>query len=73
MTVQELTRDQLSELKAAYIIELANEGERPAPSWAEMAFADLIITDEEIFDRYAGTCFVDEDFACSGALPGIDY
>jgi hypothetical protein len=64
MTVQELDRDQLIELKQAYITEKNDEvGE--GTSWGELADADDIISDKEIFVRYDGYTFTNDDFFCS--------
>ena len=70
MTIHELNRDQLSELKANYLVELANEGtfaevvgvDYDAPSWGDMANADEIVPDDVIFEQYAGTEFSEDDF-----------
>ena len=70
MTVTELTRDQLIQLKQNYMIELADSGEfaevmgvdYDAPSWGELAWADDIIPDYVIFEHYSGTYFVEDDF-----------
>lgn len=72
MNVRELTREQLTELKGNYLIDLANEGrfaEAPGvdydfPSWGDMANADEIVPDEVIFEEYGGTEFTEEDFFC---------
>lgn len=71
MTVYELTRDQLIQLKQNYMIELADSGEfaevmgvdYDAPSWGELAWADDIIPDHVIFEHYADTIFVEDDFS----------
>jgi hypothetical protein len=64
MTVQELDREQLIELKQAYITEKNDEvGE--GTSWGELADADDIISDKEIFVRYDGYTFTNDDFFCS--------
>ena len=64
MTVYELDRDQLTELKQNYYTQLLDErGE--SPSYGELADIDDYVSDEEIFDEYAGTDFVPDDFACS--------
>lgn len=80
MNVTELNRDQIHELKEAYLIRLADEGtfaevlgvDYDSPSWYDMANADSIVSDEVIFEEYANTNFVEEDFFC-GAMPDIDY
>ena len=59
MSVQELTRDQLSDLKQAYISELTD-----APTWGDLAAADNI-PDETIFLYYEGVVFVPDDFFCT--------
>ena len=60
MSVHELNREQMVELKQAYICESA-EG----ASWLDMANADVIVSDEEVAERYAGTDFCDDDFFCT--------
>lgn len=70
MTVSELTRDQLIQLKRNYMIELADSGEfaevmgvdYDAPSWGELEWADDLIPDFVIFEHYAGIYFVEGDF-----------
>ena len=70
MTVTELTRAQLIQLKRNYMIELADSGEfaevmgadYDEPSWGELEWADDIIPDHVIFEHYAGTYFVEDDF-----------
>jgi hypothetical protein len=64
MTVYELNRDQLIELKQAYITEKNDEvGE--GTSWAEIAAVDDVISDKEIFERYEGYTFTNDDFYCT--------
>lgn len=63
MTVQELNRDQLVELKQRMVSE-RNAKQNKGTSWAELAFADKQITDEEAFAEYKGTSFTDDDFSC---------
>lgn len=64
MTVQELDRDQLIELKQMYLTEIGEE-EGDGTSWGEYADADDIISDKEIFERYDGYTFSNDDFFCS--------
>jgi len=59
MDVRELNREQLEELKGNYLCE------RDGVAWWDIANADAIVTDEEIFEHYAGTDFVNDDFSCS--------
>ena len=64
MTVYDLNREQLTELKQSYYTQLLDErGE--SPSYGELADIDDYVSDEEIFDAYAGTDFVPDDFFCS--------
>ena len=58
MTVYDLNRDQLIELKQRY---LADEAGRDL-SYGELADADSLVTDEEVYNYYAGTEFVVDDF-----------
>lgn len=71
MNVYELTREQLTELKGNYLIDLANEGsfaevvgvDYDFPSWGDMANADEIVPDDVIYEQYGGVEFVEEDFS----------
>lgn len=56
VTVRELTRDQLAQLKQAYICELLAD-----PSWGDLADAQDLPNDI-IFEHYDGIEFVDDDF-----------
>lgn len=58
MTVKELNRDQLVSLKQKCLSESEER-----VSWGELAEADAIVSDEEVFSRYDGTDFCEEDFA----------
>lgn len=61
MTVRELNRDQLIELKGRYIDDRnAEKGE--GTSYQEYAEADSLVSDDEIFVAYDGTEFVEDDF-----------
>lgn len=64
MEVTALTRDQLVELKGNYLDERMDGG----ASWGEIADADEIISDAEIFEAYAGTDFVNDDFSCTAGM-----
>ena len=73
MTTHDLNRDQMIQLKQAYLTRLDEEGtlnevlyndpddDRPL-SQGELAKADELVPDEVIHNNYAGTCFVEEDF-----------
>ena len=62
MTVRELSRDQLNELKQAYAAQLVETEE-------EISYGELVeateITDDVIFNHYDGILFTDDDFFCS--------
>ena len=62
MSLEELTRDQITSLKQYMLIEQADRGERDAPSYGELADADEIVSDSAVREEYAGTEFVPEDF-----------
>lgn len=61
MTVYELNAEQFSQLKQNYLCE-KYFAEDKFPSWGELANADELITDEEIYEAYEGVCFVEDDF-----------
>ena len=61
MTVKELSREQLTELKQSYYCNEVREGE--GVSYGELATIDELVSDEEVFDFYDGTYFVDDDFS----------
>ena len=73
MTVHELSRDQLVELKQNYLSELADEGsfaevmdcDYNEPSCWDLANADDIVPDDVVFRNYEGTHFVNDDFFCT--------
>lgn len=70
MKVTELNREQLVQLKQAYMTQLADEGtfaevfeaDYGEPSWEDLAMVDEMVPDDVIFDKYEGTEFVEEDF-----------
>lgn len=57
MTVYDLTREQLQQLKQRHLME-----QGASLSWGELADIDSVISDEEIQEAYEGTDFVEEDF-----------
>lgn len=57
MTVKELSRGQLVELKRNHYCS-TNEN----VSMGELMTVDTLISDEEIFEAYSGVDFVEEDF-----------
>lgn len=58
MTVKELNRAQLLQLKANYYEEHHPEG----VSYGELADIDNLVGDEEIVGAYDGVDFVEDDF-----------
>lgn len=58
MTVRDLSREQLDELKANHI---ARQGD---VSYGELAEAPYVISDETIYREYDGFVFVADDFWC---------
>lgn len=73
MHVTELSREQLTELKNNYMVELVNEGtfaevmdrDYDAPSMWDVAHADEIVPDDVIFRQYDGIDFTPDDFFCT--------
>lgn len=63
MDVTKLRRDQLTELKCNYYCHRLppNEG----VSFEELAEIDCLVSDDTIFEEYAGTDFSMDDFFCS--------
>lgn len=57
MNIKELNREQLEQVKQHYYC-MNNEN----VSYGELAFIDDYVTDEEIFEEYADTIFVEDDF-----------
>lgn len=73
MNVRELSREQMHELKEAYLTKLADEGtfaevlgvDYDEPSYGDLANADEIVPDDVIFREYDGIDFVKDDFFCT--------
>lgn len=61
MTVRELNRDQLDELKGRMVSDEIYETEGRTPSYGELADAGSI-PDERVFEHYDGVEFSDDDF-----------
>lgn len=59
-TVNELSADELSELKQAYAVQLSDDD----LSYGELADAENI-PDDIIIDHYSGIMFSDDDFFCN--------
>ena len=70
MTVRELNREQLIELKENYVTNLVNEGlfrevfdvNYDEPCYGFMSEIDNIVSDETVFRYYDGVTFTDDDF-----------
>lgn len=60
MSVYELSKNQLIELKQNYLCEVQKN-----VSYGELCDADNIISDKEIFQTYSCTDFSSEDFMCA--------
>lgn len=58
MTVQELNREQLQQVKVNYYM---NDCNKPL-SYGEILDIDNIVSDEEVYEAYAGVEFVEDDF-----------
>lgn len=65
MTVRELTREELQELKVHMLDEFLQEEENRNISYGEIADIDELVTDEEVFKEYENTSFVKDDFFCN--------
>ena len=73
MTIKELSREQMHELKEAYLTKLADDGtfaevlgvDYDEPSYGDLANADEIVPDDVIFREYDGIDFVNDDFFCT--------
>ena len=69
-TVLDCTREQLIELKLAYLSDLVNAGvfgevfgcDYDEPSYADVANVDDLVPDDVIFDHYDGVTFFADDF-----------
>lgn len=66
MTVRELTREQLNELKVDYVFKQFREQDE-MPSYGDITCA-VDIDDEVIFEEYDGIDFVEEDFVGESLL-----
>ena len=57
MTIQQLTREQILQLKQAMLTEQSD-----TVSYGELLHADQLISDTEVTLKFYGTEFTDEDF-----------
>ena len=62
MTVRELNREQLIQLKQKFIDGKCLEEDGIGASFEELANADILISDEEITSEYEGHNFTEDDF-----------
>lgn len=65
MTIYELSRDQLTELKERMIDDEIYEKEGRGASYSELANAESI-PDEKVFEKYEGVKFSNDDFYTAG-------
>ena len=65
MTVHELSRDQLMELKQRMIDDGIYEKEERNASYGELAEAESA-PDEKVFEKYEGVEFSNDDFYTAG-------
>ena len=74
MTVRDLKREQLKELKGNYLVELDNEGQLEevvgidAISYGVLADIDEIVPDNVVFEHYDGFTFGVDDFFCTAGM-----
>lgn len=74
MTVRDLNRDQLKELKGNYLVELDNEGQLEevtgldAIYWGTLANIDEVVPDNVVFEHYDGITFGVDDFFCTAGI-----
>ena len=60
--VQDLTREELDELKQSYICVMKEGSDEPT-YWDDLAEAPEYISDETLFEYYNGMTFAEEDFS----------
>lgn len=71
MTTEELTREQLDELRNNYYMDIwygdyaGQEQEDYSDAFGDLPDWDSDISDEALFWRYSGYSFSDDDFGCS--------
>lgn len=58
MGLDELSRDQIVQLKQSMLEEVLGE----EPSWYDLAMAGDIVSDEKLEEEYGATHFVEDDF-----------
>lgn len=65
MSVQELNREELMQLKQELLDNRLMANEERNASFGELEEADSIVSDTEVFEEYGGYYFVKEDFWCN--------
>lgn len=66
MTIYQLNRDELIEVKQRYYSNIHKN-----ISYNEMISIDTLVTDEEIYEEYKDTIFSIDDFFCNTRDDGI--
>ena len=59
MDIYSLNREQINILKGMYLGETQGNA-----SWGELADADKLVEDKEVFEYYAHIDFCSDDFGC---------
>lgn len=65
MTINELTKEQFTELKWRYLDDIYQRETNESISLGEILEIDNIISDEEILEEYSSYIFSDDDFFCT--------
>ena len=64
MKVTDLTKEQLIELKQAYLTEVLLENGKE-PSMEQLIYVDDYVDNLEVYARYWNTTFTNDDFFCT--------
>ena len=62
MTVWELNREQIKQLKETYLMQHLDEVEGRSPSYGELALADELVADAMLVEAYGHYDFSEDDF-----------
>lgn len=65
MTINDLTKEQFTELKWRYLDDIYQNETNQSISLGEIAAIDEIVSDEEILEKYENFDFSDDDFFCT--------
>ena len=65
MSVYELKKEQMTELKSRYFTDYIYETENRDVFLSELANIDNIISDDDIYENYGDIDFAEDDFFCS--------